>query len=473
MRTTVHRLLSSGSFVLCLGVVTLSACGSDDEGTPPAGTGGAGTSGQSGSGGAGKAGSGAQGGSGGARAGAGGSTAGNGGQPSGGSGQGGAGAGGAGTGGQAGESGQAGEAGAAGDTGAAGNAGAAGDAGAAGESGQAGSAGNAGSAGTAGSSGSAGAAGSGGAACTNFAGAYVGMGTCNSMLTTFPQALCLKQTACDISIAAPVVTFSGTVVGDTATAKAPQPVPQTCVAKPDGKGGVAITCSADGLSISCQGTITPVTVNDATEYCCDTVKQDCADPARRCQHVVISDQYSANACIPLMGEVPEGGSCKRISNDLQGYGRDDCAKGLLCTRFGMPSSEPMTCRKLCNTTDDCAQGQGCANDANVPQGGFCSAACDIFGASNPCKGTQTCHGLMTVLNPDGSRGLTGTCTNLGIKKEGEVCASNSECGDGMSCDFSVCSVNCDAKHPCAGGKKCTVFTPAPVAPLDPSAGFCK
>lgn len=289
-----------------------------------------------------------------------------------------------------------------------------GGAGKAGASGKGGSSGVSGSAGTSGTSGSGGVSGTGGSgtggACLGGSGgkggqppgnACSGLGKCCSAIADAnEQATCMKAVV------------AGDTLGCAATYQA-----------------YASTAGALG----CTGTV-------PAPLPCDIVTDTGCGPCQKC---------GVGSVCWAAGPVPLGGSCKQLS-----VGGDDCAAGV-CTGIGVPdfdydaTTPHQTCQSVCTATT-CPNGQRCIGSNVVgTAAGVCVTPCQEFDPTS-CPTDQVCATGGGAL-PDHKPVLW--CNTTGPLKDGDICASSSQCMAPLTCQGSRCSNLCDETHTCPSTAK--------------------
>jgi hypothetical protein len=321
-----------------------------------------------------------------------------------------------------------------------------------------------------------GGAGQGGAApdggsCASIAGTYTGQGTCSDPSRYFPSAVCARQDGCKVEVFTNGnQDYSGSVTGEDFSVSLSKPIPITCTGKAQQDKPTTMSCGAMG--ITCNGTVTPDALKDATNPCCDVVKQDCG-AGLRCQVVGSASGGAFTACIKDDGQVANGGTCKRASEGPLDVGHDDCQKGSFCTRLMSPDPAVRHCQPLCALDADCGAGKACFDAGAAPVVGICLGTCTMFAAggdAGACPAGTTCR-MATSLGAAG-RLVNVLCDAAGAKKDGDACQAFVECGAGLACISGTCRAYCDAAHPCATGS-CAAFTGAKAEGIDATLGLCQ
>jgi hypothetical protein len=175
---------------------------------------------------------------------------------------------------------------------------------------------------------------------------------------------------------------------------------------------------------------------------CDPVKQDCADPALRCQIINAGNQY-VTGCEPPWepAKNKEGEICSR-----QKAGIDDCVRGFSCLLDGVTAT---SCHRLCAQDSDCGPGARCGAITTVaPYYGLCWKTCTPFGSD--CAGA-TCAGVH--FDNDGTNEFEA-CREIGSNGIGTSCQAQFDCQPDMNCQGNggfKCKAMCDDAHPCDGG----------------------
>ena len=289
--------------------------------------------------------------------------------------------------------------------------------------------------------------------CAEFGGAYRGEGTCNPGTLTFPRALCVRQTGCDIVVKTNSdQTYSGVATDDILKLTTNTPSAETCTGGHT-SGLVALHCSGPAVDQSCDGQATAVPLPGATSPCCDLHGDSCG-AGKRCYPVDTESGGVFTACVPDDGAIAEDGACKRTGASAAAVGRDGCKKGLYCTDFGAASPDARTCRKLCLLDADCPAGKGCFGVAATPWAGVCVPTCALFDEGS-CGDGMTCR----VVPSHDSYGLIWNtrCGATGGKAAGEACSQPEECGPSLGCVEGLCRPYCDATHACPGGLSCAEY----------------
>lgn len=123
------------------------------------------------------------------------------------------------------------------------------------------------------------------------------------------------------------------------------------------------------------------------------------------------------------------------------------------------SAQPSTFRFECSATDECGEGQVCADGlCQQPCGageeacesgtfcvnGFCSSVCPVD--EDVCPSPQECVALSASGEEEGSN--TGVCTIL-------CDDADHPCGDGQLCVAGFCAQTCASVDDCGSGEACT------------------
>lgn len=186
----------------------------------------------------------------------------------------------------------------------------------------------------------------------------------------------------------------------------------------------------------------PDVLGDTVDTPCDPVKQDCADPALRCEIIRSGSQY-LTGCEPPWDPAKnqEGQVCSRMK---PGY--DDCVKGQSCLSDGVTAT---SCHRLCAKDSDCASGAKCGAITTIaPYYGLCWKTCTPFGTD--CAGA-TCAG---VHFDNDQTGAFEACREIGSGALGTSCNAQFDCAADMNCQGNAgfkCKAMCDDTHPCDGG----------------------
>lgn len=316
-------------------------------------------------------------------------------------------------------------------------------------------------------------------ACANFDGVFSVEGSCNVIPFSLSPTACVVQTGCEtITMATESGFFEGTVEGNTATLSSTQlangqMVTVTCTITRRSATRVTVACDVGGR-VQCEGMGTPQQVNGASRVCCNVASQNCG-AGNRCTPVnnpVLPMGALVPACIPAAGMIAEGMPCTYTEE----AGRDQCAAGLYCTRFGNSAPGMGTCRKLCDRSDfACGAGKFCARVSSLYNAGVCVPSCPLFDPTAMCPAMTRCFPTGAEVGMTGV-GIVGACRALGTSMPGEACVgARDTCVDGYDCntvpgDSSLkCRKICDATHPCDAGQRCN---PYGGATLSTTTGLC-
>lgn len=288
--------------------------------------------------------------------------------------------------------------------------------------------------------------------CEDFAGAYRGEGSCNPGTLTFPWAICVRQTGCDLVVKTNAdQTYSG-VAGETFKVTTNDPAVERCTGV-HSSGIVAMHCSGPKQGESCDGKATPEPLPGATSPCCDLHGDACGAGAR-CAPIDTVSGGVFTACVPDDGALGPGDACSRTAPTAAAVGRDACEKGLYCTDFGTPTPDGRACRELCLLDADCPAGEACFGVGATPWAGVCVPTCALFDEGS-CADGMTCR----VVASHDSYGLVWNtrCGATGAKGAGEACSQPEECGPSLGCVAGVCEPWCDATHACPDGLSCAEY----------------
>lgn len=204
----------------------------------------------------------------------------------------------------------------------------------------------------------------------------------------------------------------------------------------------------------------PDVLGDTLDQPCDPVKQDCADPALRCQLIFLDGDW-VTGCEAAEGSalVNEGQACTRTN-----AGHDNCVNGSTCLPDGVTER---SCHKICAKDSDCSSGSKCSAVTTIaPYFGACVKSCAPF--STECSGA-TCSDEQldnTQLN------VFEACRPIGTGAVGSPCKSAYDCGPNMNCQGSgnfTCKAMCDDAHPCVTGT-CKKSSPGA---LPNNGGLCR
>lgn len=151
-----------------------------------------------------------------------------------------------------------------------------------------------------------------------------------------------------------------------------------------------------------------------------------------------AEHYVA-ACVPQDGTV-RGGRCT---------GAADCAAGYDCWKSG---STTATCKRMCDETHACSDGDQCYSTEKAPNGGGV-CGCSLF--DTRCGTGRTCRmigavadGVYTECSADGTAGEGASCNSA-------ACAAGLECwSTDVSSGAYFCRRLCNDSHPCPTGKTC-------------------
>lgn len=281
--------------------------------------------------------------------------------------------------------------------------------------------------------------------CSNYQGAYVTSGTCNSPSYVMPSVVCVNQTGCQATVyATGGQVFTGQATSSGFEVHTKTPVDETCTGSVT-EDTLSISCKADSFPIECSGTGEKAEVADTTGTCCDVVKQDCP-ASSRCTLVGVDPAKGPwiTGCVAV-GAKAESEACTRTAP-----GRDDCGAGLYCSLLSVADGSTK-CRKLCGANGDCGAGAGCAILGSTPVSGICIPTCEFFPDS--CGAGMACS-VVSALGDHGSDALNSFCLVRGTKKAGDACQAADECEAGTKCDgnsSATCKAICDDAHPCSSG----------------------
>lgn len=304
--------------------------------------------------------------------------------------------------------------------------------------------------------------------CEAFGGAYLGDGTCTPGALSFPTALCVRQTDCDLVAKTNAdQTYAGAAVNGVLRVTTNTPADETCTGNHTA-GVVALHCSGAAKTQSCDGKVTPVPLPATGAPCCDLHAHDCG-AGKRCQPVDTEVGAIFLACIDDDGTIPEGGDCKRSLPSAAAVGHDACKAGFYCTEFATPTPEQRRCRRLCLLDDDCSAGQACFGFGGTPWAGVCVETCALFDP-NACAAGTTCR----VEASHDSYGLLWNlrCGAVGQKQAGDACSQPEDCGADLACVGGACEPYCDSTHACPGALTCMEYSSRKAANFGTSLGQC-
>ena len=213
---------------------------------------------------------------------------------------------------------------------------------------------------------------------------------------------------------------------------------------------------------------------------CDTVKQDCVDPANKCTTVADPDdpmmQGLITNCIPITGMKGRDESCMRTGPNMPptaNAGHDDCAAGFFCSSNGtlVADFSQRHCRSFCRTDADCKDTPTGKCVGLIPMDtGLCAPTCALFGAD--CPMGLECAVLIGKFD---TTGFVTTCRGVGMTALGAACMAATDCVAGATCidptnmnKASKCTQLCDDAHACPNGMMCV-----PAMGLAKSGGICR
>ena len=289
--------------------------------------------------------------------------------------------------------------------------------------------------------------------CAEFGGAYRGEGTCNPGTLTFPWAICVRQTGCEVVIKTNAdQTYSGLATAQSMKATTNTPAAETCTGA-HVAGLVGLHCSGPAKDESCDGQATPVPLPGATGPCCD-LHADACGAGQRCYPVDTESGGVFTACVPDDGALGEGDACK---------------KGLYCTDFGTATPDARACRKLCLMDGDCPAGGACFGVGATPWAGACVSTCGLFDEGTCGDGT-TCR----VVASHDAYGLVWNlrCGAVGAKAAGDGCSQPEECGPALTCVEGRCEPYCDATNACPDGLSCGEYPSRKAEGFGATIGEC-
>lgn len=196
---------------------------------------------------------------------------------------------------------------------------------------------------------------------------------------------------------------------------------------------------------------------------CTLSEGGCGD-GETCSLVSINVVGSVETCVEADGTKELEEACTRSE-----FGVDDCAAGLICTRYERTfvdgDAEPW-CMALCEKSADCADGQRCQVSGSTSSTGICVTDCDPA-SQGGCPDNSHCRVESSV----GAIELGGLCANeLPPGQPGVACQEDLECGGGYGCssETGTCTRLCTDATPCAEG----TCTPYPRETTIPGLGFC-
>ncbi len=177
---------------------------------------------------------------------------------------------------------------------------------------------------------------------------------------------------------------------------------------------------------------------------CDTVVQSCIEGADKCTVTTDPNFNGHTTCLPLTGTVGAGGACQR-----QALGRDDCGRGLICTRISAPAGG-FVCRAFCRRHSQCANSERCLSllTGLIPDEGACVASgCGLYDTS--CGAGRSC-----AHSPGVEQGSQTYCKVDGSGAAGTSCVGDSDCARNLVCSSGRCWATCNQAHPCSAGQRC-------------------
>ena len=177
---------------------------------------------------------------------------------------------------------------------------------------------------------------------------------------------------------------------------------------------------------------------------CGVISQKCQDPTTpKCTYVGVGPDAQAKC-------IADGAKLESEACTTDDAGHDDCAKGLFCSKIGLPGGGAV-CRRFCSTSSACSAGQSCGRVfLKTPEFGLCYPTCSPFAATSACTGGAVCK-------PDAYTPPNGYCGSDGKARAGTPCGSDDWCEKSSTCsDRGVCEESCDIDHPCSTGK-CKIF----------------
>lgn len=242
----------------------------------------------------------------------------------------------------------------------------------------------------------------------------------------------------------------------------------------DDDGGDGNTPRPDsGIVLPPDANMTTADAGMPPQTSCDTVVQDCMDPAMPKCTIIYVGMTLTVSCVAQTGTVGRDMTCTRAAQGNSGVGRDDCDKGLFCSGLTFPldamgNATMRACREFCRNDTTCEAGERCyALGGNLmPPNGLCLKSCALFGAD--CMSGTTCS--ISSLNATQNE-FAGLCRPIGTEPAGAACESSNDCQANMQCLFDMmgngtCGRLCDNNNPCAMG------TCNPVPGLPNGGGFC-
>lgn len=184
---------------------------------------------------------------------------------------------------------------------------------------------------------------------------------------------------------------------------------------------------------------------------CEDFPNECGDESRSKCTLVSEDPGYRSSCVPASGSLPIGASCNRRVR-----GDDDCEKGGFCspTGQGFASENRLVCQRLCDSTDQCGEGERCVQLLSDEVVGLCVTECRVF-QDEDCGARE----LRCVAAPEAGGGHFGYCEIFGNAGEGETCTLSSQCATGLSCEYASleCRQSCDVDHPCPDDRRCVTL----------------
>lgn len=305
------------------------------------------------------------------------------------------------------------------------------------------------------------------APCADLSGAFSVTTLCGA--DTSQSQYCITQTGCAITIHTLVGgSVHGTVVGNTG---------HVMHTSTDGDGGVqmedctftvedgTITESCDnvvfGVRERCTGSLTRITNDRASSFCCDPGTANSCGEGKRCNLAARSADSTVNttytACMPN-GTIPEGMPCTRVAGLL---GTDDCVAGTTCANFNQPTPAMRTCQRTCASNAGCRAGEICRRFGYAPSSGICVPTCTIGGMD--CPTGTTCRTELSI--PASGMPLdlvSALCVHTGPTPLGARCMEI-PCGPNADCFYdpmmagtpiAICRQTCSPTVACPAGQTC-------------------
>jgi len=197
----------------------------------------------------------------------------------------------------------------------------------------------------------------------------------------------------------------------------------------------------------------PLTAEPSDPRVCHVDDPESCPDGQTCTTQYLTVEGLREVCAEVTGDVGLDETCER-----EEFGIDNCAPGLICTRYGQPfidGDAVPACRPLCTDASDCLENERCQASGNYPFAGVCVVRCSPADLDACIEGTACVLGGNTDSTSMGSH-----CA--GAYEVGEVgtpCEDSGDCGAGHGCAIQTgtCQMWCDDEHPCEGDTPCTPY----------------